>query len=114
MAKVTGPLHSVKARGKFGNEITYRNHFGGTVAVTYSTPTGDKTAPQHSQRALMKDARAAWRALSAETKAVWNQKANMRIGISGYNLFIQDYFKTHEPGAAPVFDGFQFNKMAFA
>ena len=114
MAIVKGPLHSVRAQGKFGKSITYRKHFSGTVAVTYSTPTGDKTAPQHSQRQLMKDARAAWRALNEESKAIWNQKANLRIGISGYNLFIQNYFKTHEPGAAPTFDSFKFNEMAFA
>lgn len=114
MAKVTGPLHSLRAQGKYGSTITYRRHFGGTVAVQYSQPSGDKSATQHSQRELMRDARAAWRALDEAEKAIWNEQAYHRIGISGYNLFIQDYFRTHEPGAAPVFDGFKFNEMAFA
>lgn len=114
MAIVKGPLHSVRAQGKFGKSITYRKHASGTVAVTYYTPSGDKTAPQHSQRQLMKDARAAWRALDAESQTLWNHKANRRIGVSGYNLFIQNYFNTHEPVAAPTFDSFTFDTRTFA
>lgn len=41
---------------------------------------------------------AAWQALTLEDKMTWNRKcARMELHMTGYNLFLRNYLKTHIP-----------------
>ena len=113
MAKVVGPLHSLAAHGDFAKQLTFRRVLSNNVVSEYAKPTDRKSSAQTAHRAGMRDARAAWRALSAEQKESWRQKAVGIPGTSGYNLFIKQYLKSYYSDIKPVFDAKKFDEVCF-
>ena len=60
----------------------------------YYITRNPRTEPQQNWRQIFADAVTAWQALTNEQKVVYNKKA---IGkrMSGYNLFLREYLKSH-------------------
>ena len=113
MAKVIGPLHSLIASGDFGKILTFRRVGRNNVVSEYSTPTDNRSTPQTVHRTAMRNARAAWRALSSSEQEEWNQQAKTIPGTSGYNLFIKHYLESYYSEIKHPFNSIQFNQKNF-
>lgn len=57
-------------------------------------PTNPQTEDQQANRQKIADAVSAWQDLTTEQKANYNQKGS-RFNRRGYNVFIQEYLKSH-------------------
>jgi len=57
-------------------------------------PANPRTVAQQANRAKMADAVSAWQALTEEQKAPYNLRAK-RKNMSGYNLCLREYLRTH-------------------
>ena len=108
MAKVEGPAFSIAAHGTIGNILTYQKRRGTTAAIRKPIPTDNKTPTQLANRALMKSAREQWTLLPLPQKTTWNNLAATQIGVSGYNLFIQNYFADN-----PAIITFRYDQAAY-
>ena len=90
MAKVTGPLLSVDARGKVADTIVFSYWRGQHYVRRWLKPNNPNTAAQQSQRASMAYAMDLWHnPLLASDRAGW---ADYQSGqpISGVNQFIRE------------------------
>ena len=113
MAKVIGPLHSISAHGDFAKQLTFRRVLSNNVVSGYVKPTDRRTEAQTAHRLGMRQARAAWRALSLKQKNLWREQAIGLPGISGYNLFIKQYLESYYSDIKPIFDTKNFNEVHF-
>jgi hypothetical protein len=103
MAKVTGPLLSMDARGTLGGVVTYQDGFGKHRVTRKPVHRDAGSATQLDQRALFLEAVAYWKALSAGQKADWNATANL-LRMTGYQLVLKEYMLgrlVEEPPEAP-------------
>ena len=101
MAKVTGPLFSMTARGllsdvlifqKYRGKTTVRGNrlnYNGDLYFTQKDYTSD-SIPQQKIRGVFKCSVGAWHALTPEQKQAWNDEAGARP-VTGYNLFVRQY-----------------------
>ena len=90
MAKLTGPLMSLDARGTIAKTITYSGWKGIKVARQRVVPANPNTAAQAAQRALMTTVVEFWRNtnLAAEAKTAWGRLATAGgLAQSGFNAF---------------------------
>ena len=94
MPKVDGPLFSLAAGGTFKKAITYQRYNGGTRVIAKPKPTNAPSEKQLYNRFVMQRLRADWAKQSADAKQYWNQQAQMNGVASGYNAFIQFWFRT--------------------
>ena len=114
-----GKLLSLDARGKFGYSGGFgRIAFGYTRLGWYSwycgiyskhyyygkpfisrmkfyLPKNNQMEQQQLWRGVLASAVLAWKALDSETKISWNKRVQGRC-MSGYNLFISEYLKSHK------------------
>jgi len=60
----------------------------------YYITRNPRTVAQQAWRKVFGDAVRAWRDLTSEEKELYNKRAK-RKNMSGYNLFISDYLKSH-------------------
>lgn len=58
------------------------------------TPTNPQTIEQQANRQKIADAVSAWQGLTTEQKANYNRNGT-RFNRRGYNVFIQEYLKSH-------------------
>lgn len=93
MAKLTGPLFSLDARGKLGGAIVYSFWRGVNYARRLVIPSNPNSTEQQAIRSLITDASQAW---SGETspidsayKAAYDAAAAGQP-YSGFNLYIKD------------------------
>ncbi|HOW83648.1 MAG TPA: hypothetical protein PK573_13885 [Spirochaetota bacterium] len=91
--------------GTVGRFVFYRWN-DRTVMRLYVVPRNPDTPAQRANRGLFRDAMKAWQALADDEKAAWNRRAS-RLGMTGHNLFISRYMRSHAAGrvAARVGDG---------
>lgn len=104
MAKVKGALHSDSAGGKFACQMIFRRGKQGAVVTKFYKPgSANPFVPSEAQlfqREKYGQAVEAWRALTSEEKAVFNEQAKS-LDLSGWNLFFKQYTPT-PPG--PTYD----------
>lgn len=91
MAKVTAPLFSGAASGKFGTLINFATNGINTIAKRPIINKPIPSAYQTAQRARISDMAAAWRGLAPATKDLWNA-AGAPFAISGYTHFWRRWF----------------------
>ncbi len=87
MAKVTGPLFSLNASGKFADTLVFSQWKGINIARRYARPGGEPTSRQKYIKSLFAAATDMYRTLSGEDKEAWKQRAAGKP-MSGYNMFI--------------------------
>jgi len=88
MAKVTGPLMSMDARGALGKAIVFSNWKGVAVVRQFVIPSNPNTAAQQSVRAAFSSAVEVFKTLSAEDKTAWGRRAS-GLAMSGYNALVK-------------------------
>lgn len=93
---------------QLGHKFIYRlRHgngcYGSTIKkryqdkYTYFVPLSINNAQGQTSRNVFSASIIAWQALSKEEKETWRKKEYKISGISGYNLFIKDYFIHNYP-----------------
>lgn len=87
MARVTGPLMSVSASGKFAGSMVFTTWKGRPVVRQLVTPANPKSAKQLGVRAMMSFLSQAWAGLAAGEKDDYNDGASSK-SISPFNEFL--------------------------
>ena len=72
MAKVQGPMLSLKAEGTFGKTITFQGRKGSTAAFLRKVPYDPKNITQQNIRSYITKAVDYWQKLPAEYVSKWN------------------------------------------
>ena len=88
MAKVTGPLFSIDAAGKFGDSMVFAKWKGINYVRRHTKATQPNTARQKSVRSRFTEAAAMYQLLNGADKAAWKTRAAGRP-LTGYNLFMK-------------------------
>ncbi len=106
MAKVTGTLLSMSARGQIAKSLVIKRVRGqATVAQRYAYPGSVHTITvspaQAAQRAHYGALVQGWRDLSLSDQAAWNVAAK-RLHMSGWNLYVRSTHAPHDPYWANV------------
>lgn len=106
MAKVTGPLLSLDARGSVAKTIVFSAWKGINYVRQRVIPTYSNTAAQADIRELITEASQAWFSetspIDSAYKAAYNVAAEGRA-YSGFNLFMRDCVGKNWVGSA--YDG---------
>lgn len=97
MAKATGPLMSIDARGTVGKAVTFSNWKGKSVVKRHFVPHNPNSTGQGNMRALITAASEAWKnestvggiAVDSAYKASYIAAAQ-GTPVSGFNMFIRD------------------------
>jgi len=101
MAKVTGPLMSMDARGQLGKTLVYLGWKGLKTVRSFVVPANPKTAGQAGQRTLMSDGVDAWHdtRLTGADKTAWDRFAKtLSSAMSGFNAFVRQYINVDIAG----------------
>jgi len=93
MAKVTGPLMSMDARGKLANAIVFIGWRGIQDVRRWVKPANPRTTKQVEQRNRFTQAVDKYHELTPTDKAAWETKASGKP-YSGFNLFVSRVVKT--------------------
>ena len=72
MARITGPLFSLEARGKLGNNLIYQQTPNGSVVKRFSIPRNPNTEAQASQRSNFQACSTAWMNLGSLSRLSWD------------------------------------------
>lgn len=86
MARVTGPLMSLDARGKVGGAIVFSSAKGVPTVRRLVIPSNPQSAAQWGQRSMMRFLSVAWAGLDAAEKSSWDTLAS-DANISPFNAF---------------------------
>jgi len=88
LAKVTGPLFSIDAAGKFGDSMVFAKWKGINYVRRHTKATQPNTARQRNVRSRFTEAAAMYQLLNGSDKAAWKTRAAGRP-LTGYNLFMK-------------------------
>lgn len=93
MAKTTGPLFSLEARGSVGKALTYSYWRGVNYVRSRVIPHNPQSSLQTAIRNLIKDASQAWKnedsPIDSAYKSAYETAAEGQ-SYSGFNLYIDD------------------------
>jgi hypothetical protein len=82
------------ALGRPDQDFYFQNDGGKICLTRNNTPPPAATPARLAQRELMRQARAAWRALTTEQKAIWNNDQRRHdFRLPGYQFFIREYLR---------------------
>lgn len=87
MAKVTGPLFSVDARGKIGDSLVFMGWRGLKTVRSYTVPANPQTEEQMRVRDNFTAAVAMWSDLTGADQTAWRNLAAGQA-YSGFNDFV--------------------------
>lgn len=107
MAKVTGPVLSLGAKGTVGDALTYQKKGKGHAVYGHKKHKDAKSASQLAQRTQIGSLVSQWQALTDYVKELWDQAAKSVAYVgTGYHYFI------HKGGVYPT--GFSWSDSAVA
>lgn len=101
MARVSGPLMSVDASGKFGGAMVFAKWKGRNYVRQLVTPSNPKAAKQLGVRGMMGFLAAAWTGLGAPAKASYLTAAAAR-SISAFNQYVSENLARWQLFEAPT------------
>ena len=101
MARVSGPLMSVDASGKFGGSMVFAKWKGRNYARQLVTPSNPKAAKQTGVRAMMAFLATQWKAKVAPKWTGWSAAALAR-SISTFNAYVSENLARWQLFAAPT------------
>jgi len=90
MSKVTGPVFSINAQGKFASTVIFTDNKGSKRVKKYTAPENPQSTDQQNQRSFMTDSVNAWKSpdLNVLDKEAWNYFAKIsKRTLSGLNIF---------------------------
>ncbi len=88
MAKVTAPLFSIEASGKFGDSMVFGKWKGINYVRMHTKANQPNTKAQLAVRDKFRQAAALYQRLTGDDKAAWKRSASGQP-LTGYNLFIK-------------------------
>jgi hypothetical protein len=88
MAKLTGPLMSIDARGKLANAMVFIGWKGLKTVRQWVKPANPNTAGQQTIRSYFTSAVAKYHLLTGADKAAWDPRTAGQP-LSGFNLFVK-------------------------
>ena len=91
MAKLTGPLFSLKAQGTYQNVLTFRARGDDTHTMSRARSRKERTTLQAANAQKVSDMSAAWNALSSGEKDTWNA-CGATFNLSGRQLFWREWY----------------------
>ena len=103
MAKVTNPLISIAATGSVGHAINFQNQHGLQIARQYQKTNLKPSTAQANNRNTYKNAITAWHELAGAQKIAYKIRAKP-LQITGFNLFVADYFTSQQIQPGTVWD----------
>ena len=105
MAKVSGPLYSIAARGKIGNAMVFGAWKGIAWVRRQFIPQNPKSTEQVAHRLIFSQAIDGWHGTTADQKTAW-QTGIERKGytMSGFNYYVSEYIKDMVAGDTPSDD----------
>jgi len=101
MAKLTGPMFGLTARGKLANTLVYSNWKGVPYTRKWLVPANPNTSAQQAQRGYLASALADWHAISWGTgdKPAYDRWAAYGSKpMSGFNKYVSEYLKVKVAG----------------
>lgn len=103
MAKVTGPLFSLDARGSVGRSIVYSIWKGVNYLRRHVVPQNPNTDAQIVVRTIITDGSQKWAdsTITASDKALWDAYAEGQP-FSGFNAYMKAYFADNFDAGPPV------------
>jgi hypothetical protein len=103
MAKVTGPLFSLDARGSIGKSITYSIWKGLNYVRRLVVPENPNTDDQVVVRTIMTDGSQKWSdgTITASDKLLWNAFAEGKA-FSGFNAYMKAYYTANVVVGPPM------------
>jgi hypothetical protein len=90
MAKVTAPLFSATASGKFGEICEFRIIGSRVIAGAIKRKRAGQSAGQAAQASRFQLAAASWGAQDDTTQTAWRD-LGPTYSLSGYQLYVQQY-----------------------
>lgn len=103
MARVSGPLHSDAASGKFAGSLVYAGWKGRPYVRQLVTPSNPKSAKQTGVRAMLAFLAAAWKANVGTEWTGWTTAAIARQ-ISTFNAYVSENLSRWQLGSPPSQD----------
>lgn len=97
MAKVTGPLFSIDASGKFADSLVFSSWKGINYVRKYAKPGGKPSSRQKFIKSLFSAAVEKYKTLEGKDKEAWKLRA-ANTPMSGYNLFIRKVMNAFNEG----------------
>ena len=101
MARVSGPLHSDAASGKFAGSLVYAGWKGRAYVRQLVQPANPKSAKQTGVRALMAFLATQWKAKTLPKWTGWTAAATARM-ISEFNAYVAENLARWQLFAAPT------------
>lgn len=102
MARVTGPLFSLSARGTIGDCITYSVWKGIEYVRQWFTPHNPQSAAQTNIRGIFAMGVQGWQnILTGAQRTAWDDDANRPQGMSGFNYYMREYIEAMLAGTTP-------------
>jgi hypothetical protein len=102
MARVTGPLFSLDARGQLGRAIVYSIWKGINYVRRWIIPENPQSADQTHVRGVFEMGVNAWHyTLSAGNRTAWDDSASLPAGMSGFNWHQSEYMEAMLAGNTP-------------
>lgn len=102
MPKVTGPLFSFSASGSVAKVLTFRTTRHGFVVQRTPQNIVSRTEWQLIERQTMRDAAAAWAALDANDRQIWNSNSLPTIRSGWMSFFMEWKAQRIQPGKFPL------------
>lgn len=93
--KITGPLHSDIAGGRFGKQLTFSNRKSGQQVRFQKKQKDIITADRIIQRYLFSDGISVWNSMSSIAKNIYNERAKGEA-MTGYDIFMKEYLKARK------------------
>lgn len=90
MARVSAPLFSASASGKFGDICEFRMVGNRVIAGAIKKRKAPFTEAQRTQAIRFKEAAGSWSALTLPEQEQWADKGPL-FDLSGYQLYIREY-----------------------
>jgi len=88
MARVTGPLMSMDARGKLGNTLVFTGWKGIKTVRQFVIPANPNTAAQQTQRTRMSNTVATWKDIDSADRTAWGTWSGYEAKpMSGFNAY---------------------------
>lgn len=100
MAKITGPLMSVSARGRIGGSLVFRETKGIPVAQKFTKVHDRKSPAQLEHRNRFRGVVAAWKTHTPEEKATLEPKVR-GLPLTTYDYYVKRFFETGEDPLGP-------------
>lgn len=100
MAKITGPLMSVSARGRIAGSLIFRETKGIPVIQKFTKVHDRKSPAQLAHRAFFRGIVAAWKTHTPQEKATLEPKVK-GLPLTTYDYYIKKFFETGEDPLGP-------------